>query len=174
MRKPGKHTKRLILILAGVIFAMIVSWRAAFLPTLKLWRDGKQAESQLAMINQAPYQMVQLREQIKQRDLLFGNGAVTDPDDIVSAVSEYLAENKQPVLCAIPPVHESENKDYLIRTFVVELQGSFSQLVRFLNYFELHRKLGKFSSAEFYTVIDRANKRKELHLKILIQSYIKK
>ena len=175
MRKIETYKIRIILTTTLLFIVMIIAWQAAIKPTMELWQDNNQIEEQLQLLNQAPMQIAQLSQQIEIIDEIIGdNSGILGQEDIVNSISEYLRNNDAIKLCSFPPVHNAENENYQINTFEIELQGTFHQLVKFLNYFEKDRKIGKLSSVSFYMSRNKVTKQNELYQKIYLQSFRKK
>lgn len=175
MRGTGKYKKRLIVLVIATIFVVGLAWNAAFYHTIKLWQEDRQLEQQLSSIDQVPFQVARLTEQLKQLDRVIGNSyGEIGQQEIVEEISKYIAKNPRLALCSLPPEHNANNKNYRIKTYTIELEGSFESLVKFLHYFEKQRSIGKFASASFFVINDQTTKRKELRLKIFIQTFDKR
>lgn len=175
MKGTGKYTKQFILIVFAIVVVCYLSWKFALSKTVEQFSGIKQAEQQLGMIEDAPAQTVRMKERLEQLEQLVGSsGGSLNFEQVVESVSNYISRNAGVVLCSLPPVHASETDDYLIETYTLDIQGSYPDLVRFMNYFELHREIGRYASAAFFTVQNRETKQKELHLKIYIQSFPRK
>lgn len=171
----GRHTKRLLYITLFLVLVVILAVYAAFIPTYRNWEEVKQISQQLLTVEDAPSQIALLNEQIGLYDQLTGQTLLdVKQEEIVNAVSDYITNEDQIELCSLPPIHLFEDKDYKIETFTIELQGTFHQLVKYLNYFEMNRSIGKFSSAQFFIQRNQLTRSKELHLKLYIQSFSKK
>ena len=170
-----KYKTRILLTITTLFIIIIIAWQAAIKPTIRLWEENNQIEEQLKSLNQAPLQISLLTKQIEIMDKMIGyNSGALAQEDIVNSISRYIKNNSSIELCSFPPSHMSENENYRIETFEIELQGTFNQLVRFINFFEANREIGKFSSLGFYKNKNRVTKKDELYLKIYLQSFQKK
>lgn len=175
MSELGRHKKQFFLTLVVICCVGFLAWKFAFSRTCTLLTEVNQMEQKLGLIEDAPLQQVRMKERLEQLENLIGSsGGNLDSEHIIESVSNYLAGQEQLVLCALPPVHCLETSDYRIETFVLELKGNYHALVQFMNFFELHREIGRYASAEFFTIQNRETKQKELHLKLYIQSFTRK
>lgn len=173
-RKSGKYKKRFILIVALVLLLLIVSWTWAISPTMKTFREIKAIQEQLETLENAPQQIAELRQRLDLIDKIIGKtSSDIRQEDIINAISSYVKVGNKVELCSMPPADNFNKDGYLIKTYSLELQGSFHELVKFIYHFERVQSIGKISSAEFFIVNDRQTNRDYLRLKIFTQSFIK-
>ena len=129
---------------------------------------------QMEVLENAPEQIAVLRQKLEFINKMIGkaSGDIRQ-EDIVDEVSSYINEKTGIELCSMPPVHNFKKQEYWVKTYSLELQGGFNELVQFLYYFEQKKSIGKISSAEFYLVKDHRTKKNYLRLKLYIQSFTK-
>jgi CHASE3 domain sensor protein len=166
------HKTRLILLFVGTVLLFIIAYNFSISETIKVYKEYAEINSKLTQIASAPQQIKELEEKSTELDGIIGNASGTTVDfqkKLLDRISQY-CQNHSLTLLDFPQVHKYINQEYEFITCYARVEGSFIPLLKLLLLIENNPDLGKVSSVDFSSFIDRKTKEHRLTLSIYIQS----
>lgn len=166
------HKKRFYYLVTGVILIILLGYNLALKKTFNLKSECVQIEKNIAELKDAPAQLVALKKKLNSIDRsvhLAFNKKQTIQDYLLEQIADYCSSNNI-LIREYPKPHQYNKDDYAIETSHIVLEGSYINLLKLLYHIEQKYRLGKVSSAKFYTVINENTKVLELILELYIQN----
>lgn len=164
--------KQKIYLLSGIIFIfLIISYNMAFKKTILLGRQCKEFKEKLENIQTAPQKIHSLKKEIACLDNIIGNtnDTVHIQDAILESITSY-CKNNTLTLKELPKTHTITDKDYLVETCKLVVEGSFANILKLIFLFETSYNIGKVASVNFELINLRTRGRPSLETTIFIQN----
>ena len=172
--RTGAQQQRLKLLLPGMTLILILAWSMAIRKTLNSYTDLKKTETELNGTSISDATITALKQELKtiksKQDA--AEGALR-PELVFKKIADLCSRTRNTRIIRIPEVHQYTLDGYQIETMKMELEGSFSNLLRFLYNLEHEKAVGKIASAGFSVVVDFKQKKEYLRLTLFIQKFHK-
>ncbi len=172
MLKDKPYKTKILYLLTVFVLLLILSYSLAVKKTFQLKRICKDLKSKIGQVDNAPELISKLSARLNQIDDIVGTSLETKVDIqdlIIDEVSHY-CQQQNINFRELPARHTFNEKDYLVETHIVRIQGGFKKLVKLLYLIENEYNLGRVSSTRFFTTKNIKTKRTELLLEIYIQN----
>jgi len=154
----------------GFFIALLIIYGIAIRETIALKHDCTDLTEQTKAAVDAPQQMGIIREKLDELSLVMGkDSANSGTDPLLEFVSTSNISNAVN-LVDFQPMHIFQHQNYRVETRIATFEGSYSNLLKFLNNLEKGFKSGKVVSVKFQTETNFKTDRKRLLLIIYIQS----
>ncbi len=168
------HKRRFYIIIFSFLLIVSISWRMAITPSIQLYKSVNQQENQIEILETAPQQIALTEKKLERINQQIGTAAIDiKQENIVNEISLYIKNNDDVELCLLTPIHKQQKENFWINTYKLELQGSFTNLVQLLNYFEDKNSIGKIASTDFFLKKDNKSGTQHLRMQLYIQSFTK-
>ncbi len=172
--KTGVQQQRLKLLLPGMALILILAWAMAIRKTWDNYTELKKTETELNGTSISDAAIMELKQQLEKikskQDITEG---ALQPEQVFKKISDLCSRTGNTRIIQIPEVHQCTLDSYQIETMKMELEGSFSNLLRFLYNLEHEPSVGKIASADFSVTRDFKQKKEYLRLTLLIQKFHK-
>jgi len=151
---------------------LFIGYHLAVKKTFHLKSECSQIEKDMAELKDAPGQILNLKKKLGSLDnsvhIAF-NKKQTIQDYLLEQIADYCSKNNI-LIKEYPKPHVYSKDDYTIETNHITLAGPYINLLKLLYHIEQKYRLGKVSSARFYTEINDKTKVNELILELYIQN----
>lgn len=157
----------LIIIMGGaLVYSMTLS------KTLDLSNEVTRLQTEVNQISMAPVQIQNLKHELADLDSKIGNhsGDISQ-EGIFRSLSQYCTGHNL-MIREFPVFHKFSNQDHEVRSFQVEIEGGFHDLLKLVYHLEQKIYLGKIASLHFEKKRNRRSRREYLSLKITLQTVL--
>lgn len=167
-------TYRHKLTLLGVCFLLLVTllWVRAIAPTIQIYNQCNDLESQLEVIEQSGGQIDELRAEIDYLDQLIGTGdydSITLEQHLIGLIGS--SDEQSPLIITnYSKPHVIGQGDYLRVTNQLELEGHFAPIIDAVRHIERSAESAQVCSLHLETRYDRINKQDKLYGNVYIRS----
>lgn len=159
-------------LLWGSLAFVVVVYLLAIQKTLDLWKENTSLKSQLEQASHAPAALRELRQKRATFNSQLGIYMVKESDNqerIVQVANEFCQKNHL-ILREIPELIRQPENEFEVITTQIVAQGSFSDLLRMVYYFEQINKIGRVTSVTFEKKEDLKTRKPYLAVRILLQN----
>src|SRR5690606_3933449 len=158
------------LLVLSVIMA-ITAYKRSFKNSLYLLKENKELKQKIELVNEKSGELQNLNMEIKTIDSFMGKENV-DMTKVRQEILNFLANSKNTniLVTSFPSPHTYSDQNYTIYSNVLEISGTFNELLETAYEFEKYFTYSKVVSTEFFTV-KKGSDKKELHLIIIFQNY---
>jgi hypothetical protein len=163
---------KFILLAAGFVLFLIVSYNLAFKKTFRLKSECTEIEARLEQSKNAPQQIAMIKAKLEEIDRKVGGKSIDQinlEELIIEHISSFCKLNDL-VLKEYPGIHNYSQQDYTTETCKLTVEGSFIKLLKLAYGIEQDFSYGKVSSLNFYTEKNYKTKKVELLLEIYVQN----
>lgn len=169
--KQIRYKTLFFLLLATLPLLTLVVWKLSFSQTLDSFRELSQLRRSVSKYPNPDRTLMMLQEELVQ--IRSGDPAdhQTIDDQLMSAISENLSRYKIQ-LEEFPETHSFQSKNYKVQTFRIRLSGSFTNLLRFVNYAEYELGSCRIISLSFQREVHR-KRGERLYVDLSFQSVFK-
>lgn len=130
-------------------------------------------EQKLSNMDNSYNELAMVKSEIKGLDNIIGGHSI-NPQDVQQGILDFLSNTGLNVnIVSIEDVHLFPDKDFLIYSNQIELEGSYSNLIHLLYETEKNFKNSRVVSAKFYSKKNYNTNKQNLFLKIILQNYEK-
>jgi hypothetical protein len=151
------------------LVALLLIYGLAIRETLNMKRGCHDLTEQTKVAGDAPQQMARIHGKLDELNLMMGKDTVNSgTDPLLEFVSTSVNTNIG--LVDFQPMHVFQHQNYRVETRIATFEGSFVNLLKFLNNLEKGFKSGKVVSVKFQTETNFKTDRKRLLMVIYIQS----
>ena len=158
------YSKKNRVLIAGIVVFALLAYIFAFNKTIKLSNENRNLKNQLAQIENAPQRISALNHQLDELDTklgyIRGDGALSQ-EAILSYVSNYCI-SKNIFLKEFSEPEISENSGYTVETNILQIEGSYAEILTLIYEIEHVERLSKIASLQFKKTKDRKTKRDKL------------
>lgn len=172
MFKHITYKKRLLLLIAFGIIALVLSYLIAFSATINLKHDLNNLDLKLEKLEQAPGQIEMMENKLTVLNDKIGESHVNIPDfqiQMLDKISSYCTQNEL-ILKEFPKAHSWQENNYQFITGYATIEGSFIALLRLLHQLETSYNSGRIASVSFVSKEDRRIKKTRLTMSVYIQT----
>ena len=166
------YKKRNQWLVIGLLVFLMVIYMASIQPTMELWSANNQLEAQLNLAKTAPSGIKALEMKSRAWENQISHGQIGDTvaeQTLVEAVSGFCQRNRL-LLKEYPGVFVEENNDFLIETNLLNIEGSYANILKLAYFLEYEEQLGRIASLRFETVQDRRTRRTSLEAALYLQN----
>ncbi len=165
----NKHKS--IVLFIGMLFAIISTYNLAFEKTLDLKSQCSKITGKLNHLENAPRHINEITAQIENIDHRVGkNKQFVDAEELLLEKAGRLCQQEDVIFKEFPGNHTVTNKEYQLVSYSLILQGEFISLLKILYELEQDFPYGKIAAVHFFTEKDVRTGKKELNMKMIIQS----
>ncbi len=168
----GKYQNRLLLIILGLIFILLLSWNGAFKLTLREYHTIRQLQISNYSLDGLIIKKQELLNEVTQLNAVLG---ISDNNNQTELVFEELVntckEYEKIRIVNYPELHQIDTNGYLTTTINVVFEGNYFDLLMLINKIESNKKIGKLVSVDLKKIFDFKKKKEFLNLTILLQHY---
>ncbi|WP_461630267.1 hypothetical protein [Labilibaculum euxinus] len=169
LKKITYNTKMKLLPLAFLLGGLLV-YSFAVSNTVKLSAEVNQLEDQVDRLSDAPLQIQILKQRLKEIEERIGthSGNISQ-EEIFQKLSVYCKQNALTIR-EFPLPHELSTDDYSVETYLLEVEGTYSRLLKMVYFLEQDTYLGKVSALHFLLKKDKRTREEYLSLTIYLQT----
>lgn len=159
------------ILIALLVVSSIVVYKLTFSKTLYAYFSSQDLKKKAMSIQNAPEKIAGLQKQIASFDAIIGgnsNDTVEIRNHILKLSGTYCASHHLTIIGFQPPV-ENVRTGFVVETNILTIEGSFVDIVGFVNQLESKWKVGKVISTRFFSYMDLKSREKSLRAQIYIQ-----
>jgi len=161
-------------LLVGIfVVALIICYQLAIKSTIAGIRKNRELKKMALEAEDIPHQTALLKKQVLDLNNQYFNSndqAEGNHEIILEKVSTLAAKSGVSV-SEYPARHLFQTMSIQVETHSIVLTGKFPDLLEVLYQLEVHKKVGRLVSVEYYTETDRKTRRRQLFSRIYIQNY---
>jgi hypothetical protein len=175
MFKSLTYKTKLSLLLVGFLMVLVLGYNYSFSDTFKLMDGIEISESRLQWLKEKEREIPAIQESMQAFEKEFtSKDSLPVRDNLTAYISDY-AEKNNCLVTEIPGNSFYKNNSLKVQTNVFTIKGTYRNLVLLLNLLEeKFTFMSKVMSARFYGITNPQNKRVELFLTIITQSFEQK
>ncbi len=166
------YKKKVLYLIAGFVLLLILSYSLSIRRTVTLSKICNKLEEQKESLQNAPSKIREIGQELNNINTLIGKDMHINMD-VQSAILEktgHFCQQHQLTLNNFPKTHYYKDKDYLIMTNKLVVEGEFIKILKLIYLFEQKFQLGKIISIQFDKERDRKTKRMKLYGSLFIQN----
>jgi len=120
-----------------------------------------------------PQQTALLKKQVLELNTKYFNEGIRSDDnhEVILEKAGNLSSTNNTSVYEYPARHLYRKMNIQIETHTVVLTGRFPDLLKVLYQLEVHKKVGRLVSVEYYAETDRKTRRRNVFSRIYIQNY---
>ncbi len=169
LKKMTYSTKMKLLPFAFLLGGILVYF-LAISNTVELSIEVRQLNNQMARLSDAPLQIQILKQRLKEIEDRIGTHSGNISQEVIfQKLSIYCKENKLTIR-EFPLPHELSTDDYSVETYLLEVDGTYTKLLKMVYYLEQETYLGKVSGLHFLLKKDKRSREEYLSLTIFLQT----
>ena len=167
------YKQKFLATLLGFVLLFMASYKKTLKHTLTAKKQLHNVEAKLLDINSSYSDIYALKNEVKVLDNIIG-GYTLDPGQVQQKILDFITKkNSDTNVVSIEDVHLYNNKEFLVYTNQIELEGSYDSLIKMLYEIEKKLKDSKVVSSEMYSKKEYRTNTTKLFLKIILQNYEK-
>lgn len=147
-----------------------VSYQYSFSRTIDLWKECENLEQQQALIKAIPDQLPILSARLVQLEKILGNSSGGDFSIFILGRVSTLCEQNDVRLLEIPEKHIFNDKNLIVETLGINLQGSFNNQLRIVSKLEKDETMARLRSLKLQTIINQSTGERKLQSTLFLQS----
>lgn len=166
------YKKKVLYLLAGFVVLLILSYALSIRRTIALGEICNRLEQQKESLQNAPAKIRKINQELANINAIIGKDMHVDMD-VQSAILEktgQFCQKQKLTFKRFPKTHYYNEKDYLVMTNKLVMEGEFIKILKLIYLFEQEFQLGKIISVQFEKERDRKTKRMRLYGSLLIQN----
>ncbi len=166
------YKKKVMYLFAGFVILLILSYSLSIRRTVKLGEICTNLEEQKESLQNAPSKIQKIGNELNNINAMIGKDMHVDMD-VQSAILEktgHYCQHQRLTLKSFPKTHYYKDKDYLVMTNKLVVEGEFIKILKLIYKFEQKFQLGKIISVQFEKERDRKTKRMKLYGSLFIQN----
>ncbi|MFO0357015.1 MAG: hypothetical protein ACK50A_08680 [Sphingobacteriaceae bacterium] len=152
-----------------------MGYKFSFSETLELRSEIAEKQNKLEWLKEKEKELPVLEQKMREYQKAYsGPDSISVRDKLTAYISEY-SEKNNCLVTEIPLKTSYRNDGMKIQTNTFTIKGNFKELLVLLNSLEAKFKFNaRIMSAKFHTLVDVQQKRKNLFLTIVTQSFQQK
>jgi hypothetical protein len=166
----GKN--KLIFLLVGFVFALILVYGIAVSNTISLWSKCKTLSVKIQGLEKAPEEIKEYKKKLDEINTFINKNdekSINFHEGFLGFVSPYCSQ-RNIIIKEYPMPHQVENDKYIVETDIIRFEGEFSELLQLIYYLEKSNIKGHISSLMFETIPDHRTGVYTLNLTIYEQN----
>jgi hypothetical protein len=159
-------------LIAGGAFFLIIAYILAFNKTLELYLFNKAQKAKLIHAKEAPEKrrLMEIKSNaLKEKLSSYFADSLKDQGHLLEVVSIFCSKNNL-LLQELPNEEFYEDKEFIIGTTKLKVEGHFTDLLKLLYLLEQKEAVGRVTSSSFDMIYDNKRKKKVLVLTMYIQT----
>ncbi len=173
MFKNLTYKRKFFLTVLGFVLLLMASYNKTYKHTLAAKKELSEVRKKLENTEHSTNSLNVLKNDIKSLDKLIG-GHSLDPVHVQQKLLDFIAKTNLNIdIVSIENVHVFTDKEFLIYSNQIELEGAYEELIKLL--YETEKKFSgsRVVSAKFYSKKNYKTRKQTLFLKIVLQNYEK-
>ncbi|MDO5981439.1 hypothetical protein [Flavivirga spongiicola] len=151
----------------------MASYKKTFKHTLAAKKELNHVKQKLANTDHSFNSLYTLKNDIKVLDKLIG-GRSLNPIHVQQKILDFISKTDLIInIVSIEDVHVFADKEFLIYSNQIEIEGTYEALIKLLYETEKNFKDSRVVSSEFYSKKNYRTNKQTLYLKIILQNYEK-
>lgn len=159
-----------MILAAGIVVLIWVSWQFSFSRTIDLWKECKRLEQQQALIKEIPEQLPALIGKVDQLKKILGNSGGEDFSTLILEQVNRLCLQNNVKLKEIPEKHVFGGANLVVETLDINLQGSFRNQLSVISELEKSEAKARLRSIRFQSVVNQITGERSLQSTLFLQS----
>ena len=173
MFKNITYKQKFIAILGGAIILFMASYKKTYKHMFIAKKELSQMEQKLSTNEYSFDNLYRLKNEISSLDNLIG-GDNLDPKYVQQSILDFVSKTTLNAnIVSIEDVHLFADREFLIYSNVIELEGTYENLINLLYEIEKNFKDSRVISTQLYSKKNYRTKKQNLFLKITLQNYEK-
>lgn len=154
---------------------LVAGYKFSFSDTFAVKGDIEEKEKKLTWLKEKENELPVLKAKMAEFERAYSkNDSIAVRDKLTAYISDF-ADKNNCLVTEIPLNSSFKNDNLKVQTNTFTVRGNFHNLVILLHKLENEYKyVAKIMSAKFYTVKDFQNKKKNLYLTMITQSFEQK
>ncbi|WP_040254163.1 hypothetical protein [Psychroserpens mesophilus] len=161
----------------GVVIGFVILLLASY---KKTYKHVFEAKSQLSLVNEKLQngdnsfnEVFILKNEIKSLDNIIG-GQTKTPSEVQEMILDFISKYGKVInISSIQDTHIINDSEFRVYTNVIEIEGSYFDLVPMLYKIEQEFIVSKVVSAKFFSIKNYRTNSKRLYLELIFQNYEK-
>ncbi len=173
MFKNLTYKRKFFLTILGFVLLLMAAYKKTYKHTFTARKALNEVRQKLNNTEASANNLIALKNDIKSLDRLIG-GHSLNPIHVQQKLLDFMAKKNLKVdIVSIENAHVFTDKEFLIYSNRIELEGSYEELVKLL--YETEKKFSgsRVVSAKFYSKKNYKTRKQTLFLKIILQNYEK-
>jgi uncharacterized coiled-coil DUF342 family protein len=157
------------------ILFVYIGYKVTFKDTFLLSNEINEKQTKIEWLKSKEAEIPAIQKKLNDFEKNYSNSDTTIAvrDKLTAYISLFASQNGC-IVTEIPTRSSYKSNNLKVQTNTFTIQGSFKVLLQLLNSLESkHKYLARIMSANFYTITDIQNKRKNLYLTLITQSFQK-
>lgn len=165
------YQKKCLALLIGFVLFLVIGYKLAFSKTFELKNEITIKEQKIKWLKEKEKDLPFLKAKMDLIEKAYSNDTTSVRDKLTASISEF-ADNNSCTVTEIPSNSSYLKDNLLIQTNTFTIKGQFHDLLRLIYLIETEYKISaKIMSARFYSIKEIQNKRKNLYLTLITQSF---
>lgn len=167
----SQYKKIQYLLFGALAFAVLV-YLLAVGKTIKLWQENQQLLRENALIQQGPKQIRYFQDKLLSFNSSVGAYLLQkgDNQEKLTQLANAFCQHHHLILREIPVLLLETDQDLELLTTQVVAQGSFTDLLRMVYYFEQEKRVARVTSVQFEKQKDPKTRNTFLSARIVLQN----
>lgn len=164
--------KNLYLAIASIVL-LVLCYQLAIKNTIEAKADMSTFEKEIKQGKNAQSEIEDLKNRLEEYNLLLGVNEqnTTSHERILEVISRY-CQKKALTIDKFPSETIQRYDDFSVSSNVIEVRGTYKNLLQLIHYLETKEKMGKIVSTTFLKKKDKKTKRTILRVSLHIQNQI--
>ena len=161
-----------ILLVAGFIIILILSYQLAIINTLNLKKEYNELKKEEVLFKNTPQQLSLLKQKQKYYDSLLTKYQIQGgsiQNNLLKTINSF-SNNKLKVVSFLEP-HKSKNNDLTIKTYQFTIEGDYNSILELIHHLEQKTKFGEILNLHFEKKQNFKTGKHYLQASMLLKSY---
>ncbi|MHA7843651.1 MAG: hypothetical protein ACX93I_10050 [Winogradskyella sp.] len=160
-------------IIIGFVILLLAVYKKNFKDIFETRRQLSALENKLSIVDGSYNQVLFLKNEIAQLNNLIG-GQTKQPELVQQLLLDFITNTNFDInVHKIEDTHLYNDDEFAIYSNIIEIEGSYNNLLKLLYEIERDFNASKVVSSELYTEKNYRTNSKKLFLKIILQNYEK-
>ncbi|MBA7543583.1 hypothetical protein ES705_35914 [subsurface metagenome] len=173
MFKNISEKQKFYLLIGTLVVVLFICFQVALKSTFAEIRKNKDLKTMALEAVNIPQQTALLKKQVVDLNNKYFNENIRADDnhEIILEKVSNLASGTNTSVTEYPARHIYQTMNLHVETHSIVLTGRFPDLLKVLYQLEVHERVGRLVSLEYFTETDRKTRRRNLYSRIYIQNY---
>lgn len=168
------YKQKFFALIGIAIMLSVAAYKRSFSLTLNSYKEHQDLVKKLNYVQQNSHEVGILDAEIRFLDQLIGSDKI-EPALVQSEILNFVSHNIKKVnVVSIEEIHEATDKDFVIYTNQLVIEGTMEDLLYVVYAFEKEFSYSRVINVAFDKKKDFKTKRKKLYAKIIFQNYEKR
>lgn len=171
MAKSFTYKQKFFGVLLGIVLLLLASYKKTYKHLFAASEQVGLLDHKLLNVENSYNEVYVLKNEISSLDNIIG-GQSNTPEDVQQQILNFVSNSNYDVdISLIEDTHLFSDKEFLVYTNSIEIEGTYFDLTKLLYDIERKFDVSKIISAELFSVKDYRNNSKRLYLKLIFQNY---